>query len=51
LDGKNAVSARLTLERFNLAERFPEQGESDAIVRRRAREQFESLLNSAPRHS
>ena len=45
LDGQNAVSAKLTLERFNLADRFPEHGESDAIVRRRAREQFESLLN------
>jgi 3-hydroxyacyl-[acyl-carrier-protein] dehydratase len=48
LDGQSAVSARLTLERFNLADRFPEHGESDAIVRRRAREQFESLLDSTP---
>ena len=45
LDGQNAVSAKLVLERYNLADRFPQHAESDAIVRRRAREQFEALLN------
>tara|TARA_Y100001960_G_scaffold231685_1_gene243332 strand:- start:335 stop:859 length:525 start_codon:yes stop_codon:yes gene_type:complete len=45
LDGQNALSAKLTLERFNLADRFPEQAESDAIVRRRAREQFAALID------
>ena len=45
LNGQNAVSAKLVLERYNLADRFPQHAESDAIVRRRAREQFEALLN------
>jgi 3-hydroxyacyl-[acyl-carrier-protein] dehydratase len=44
LDGQIAVNAKLTLERFNLADRYPQHAESDAIVRRRAREQFAALL-------
>jgi 3-hydroxyacyl-[acyl-carrier-protein] dehydratase len=45
LNGQMAVNAKLILERFNLADRFPQHAESDAIVRRRARDQFAALLD------
>lgn len=45
LNGRNAVSGRLVLERFNLADRFPHYAKSDPIVRRRARRQFDALLS------
>jgi 3-hydroxyacyl-[acyl-carrier-protein] dehydratase len=37
VDGKPAVSARLVLERFNLAETRPEQASTDAYIRKKLR--------------
>uniref|UniRef100_A0A7C4LJW6 Beta-hydroxyacyl-ACP dehydratase n=1 Tax=Schlesneria paludicola TaxID=360056 RepID=A0A7C4LJW6_9PLAN len=38
IEGESAVSARLTLEAFNLAERHPELASSDEVRRQAARE-------------
>ena len=43
VDGKSCVSAKLTLERFNLAERNPEMATNDEIRVRHARELFADL--------
>lgn len=43
VDGKPCVSAKLTLERFNLAERNPELAASDQFRVRKARELFADL--------
>ncbi len=40
VDGRTTVSGRLVLERYNLAERDPSEGEADELVR----EQMRSLL-------
>ena len=37
VDGKTAVSARLVLERYNLADRYPTRAASDAFATRRLR--------------
>jgi 3-hydroxyacyl-[acyl-carrier-protein] dehydratase len=43
IDGQLTVSARLVLERFNLAERSSTQGETDVSLKRELREQFRLL--------
>ncbi len=43
VNGANAVSARLVLERFNLADRVPQRSETDAVVRRALRAEFKLL--------
>ena len=43
---KDAVKARLILERFNLAQRYPSRSATDAYLRRRMREMFEQLFQS-----
>ena len=48
VDGESAVSARLTLERFNLAERNPRFKESDDLQIRAARELFAQLWPGVP---
>ena len=40
LGGRIAVSGRLTLERFNLADRRPDLAPTDALVKRQMREQL-----------
>jgi len=48
VDGEAVVSARLTLERFNLAERNPRFKESDDLQIRAARELFAQLWPGVP---
>ncbi len=48
VDGKTAVSARLVLERYNLADRYPTRAATDAYSTRRCREQFDLLYWPAP---
>ncbi|MHB8969439.1 MAG: 3-hydroxyacyl-ACP dehydratase FabZ family protein [Pirellulaceae bacterium] len=48
VDGKTAVSAKLVLERYNLADRYPTRAASDAFATRRMREQFDLLYWPAP---
>ena len=43
IEGRVAVSARLILDRFNLADRFPERAASDEFTRRRFRRRFAIL--------
>lgn len=43
MNGEPTVSARLTLERFNLADRNPELAASDAYRIRKAKELFEQI--------
>jgi 3-hydroxyacyl-[acyl-carrier-protein] dehydratase len=43
VDGAVAVSARLVLERFNLANRYPERSTTDAYTRRELRKVFAIL--------
>jgi 3-hydroxyacyl-[acyl-carrier-protein] dehydratase len=43
--GRAAVSARLVLERFNLADRYPQQSAADLYAKRRLREEFELLYS------
>ena len=45
VDDTVAVSARLILERFNLADRYPERSAMDPHIRRRLREEFELLFS------
>jgi 3-hydroxyacyl-[acyl-carrier-protein] dehydratase len=47
LDGRTAVSARLTLERYNLAETRPMMADTDAYLRQRAKAQL-ALLYRPP---
>ncbi|HLJ10821.1 MAG TPA: 3-hydroxyacyl-ACP dehydratase FabZ family protein [Planctomycetaceae bacterium] len=46
VDGESAVSAKLTLERFNLADRNPKFKDSDELQIRAARELFAQLWAS-----
>jgi 3-hydroxyacyl-[acyl-carrier-protein] dehydratase len=43
VDGQTNVSARLTLERYNLAEQDPRKGETDEVVKQQMRELFALL--------
>jgi len=43
VNGASAVSARLVLERFNLADRVPHRRESDHLVRKALRRDFDLL--------
>ncbi|MHB0959235.1 MAG: 3-hydroxyacyl-ACP dehydratase FabZ family protein [Pirellulaceae bacterium] len=48
VDGKTAVSAKLVLERYNLADRYPTRAASDAFTKRQMREQFNLLYWPLP---
>jgi 3-hydroxyacyl-[acyl-carrier-protein] dehydratase len=48
VDGESAVTARLTLERFNLGDRNPRLKESDEVQIRAARELFAQLWPGQP---
>lgn len=43
VDGKTAVTARLVLERYNLADRYPSRAATDEFTRRALRERFDLL--------
>jgi 3-hydroxyacyl-[acyl-carrier-protein] dehydratase len=43
VNGKPAVNARLVLERYNLADRYPSRAATDDFTRRQLREQFDIL--------
>jgi 3-hydroxyacyl-[acyl-carrier-protein] dehydratase len=45
IDGQLTVSARLVLERYNLAERSPNHSETDVSLKRELREQFRLLYH------
>jgi 3-hydroxyacyl-[acyl-carrier-protein] dehydratase len=47
VDGSSAVSGRLILERFNLADRYPELATFDLYGRRELRKQIQELLPSS----
>lgn len=47
IDGASAVSAKLTLQRFNLAEKQPELAAADAYQIRKAREMFAQIWQPA----
>ncbi len=47
VDGSNAVSGRLILERFNLVDRYPEMGTFDAYGRRKLRAVCQELLQAS----
>ena len=47
VDGSVAVTGRLVLEKFSLADRYPQQGSLDPFARREARRQFERLYQPA----
>ncbi len=52
VNGAVAVSARLVLERFNLADRFPERSATDPYTRRELRELFALLYQpTTPRET
>ena len=46
VDDKVAVNARLIVERFNLADRFPSRGPTDPYLKNEAREQMARLLSA-----
>jgi 3-hydroxyacyl-[acyl-carrier-protein] dehydratase len=48
VDGESMVSAKLTLERFNLAERNPRLAEADEVQKQVARELFRQLWRETP---
>ncbi len=48
VDGKTAVSARLVLECYNLADRYPTRAATDAYSKQRCRKQFDLLYWPAP---
>ncbi len=48
VEGKTAVTARLVLERYNLADRYPTRAATDAFTRRELRERFGLLFNPSP---
>jgi 3-hydroxyacyl-[acyl-carrier-protein] dehydratase len=48
VEGRMAVSAKLVLERYNLAERYPTRAATDAYTVRRCREHFELLYWPTP---
>lgn len=43
VDGKTAVTARLVLERYNLADRYPSRAATDNYTRRELRERFDLM--------
>ena len=47
VDGSVAVTGRLILEKFSLADRYPQQGSLEPFARREARAQFERLYQPA----
>lgn len=49
VDGQPTVSARLTLERYNLEQEHPARAEADAVIVARLREQFAQLYK--PQHA
>lgn len=51
VDGKTAVTARLVLERYNLADRVPTRAASDAFTERQMRERFAMLYAPKPGES
>jgi 3-hydroxyacyl-[acyl-carrier-protein] dehydratase len=44
------ASGRLVVERFDLADRFPERSDTDAYLRRKKREQYQLLRSRSPHH-
>jgi 3-hydroxyacyl-[acyl-carrier-protein] dehydratase len=48
IDGNMAVSGRLVLERFNLADRYPSRANTDPYLRSELREVLHRLLPAAP---
>ncbi len=48
VNGKTAVTARLVLERYNLADRYPSRAATDAFTRRELRERFDLLYYPSP---
>jgi 3-hydroxyacyl-[acyl-carrier-protein] dehydratase len=48
VDDKVAVNARLIVERFNLADRFPNRAATDPYLRNESREQMARLLKAGP---
>ena len=48
VDDKVAVNARLVVERFNLADRFPSRAATDPYLKNESREQMARLLNAGP---
>jgi 3-hydroxyacyl-[acyl-carrier-protein] dehydratase len=46
VEGRMAVSGRLVLERFNLADRDPERKTLDPVLRRKFRQQYAQLCGS-----
>ncbi len=48
VEGKTAVTARLILERYNLADRYPSRAATDAFTRRELRARFALLHNPTP---
>lgn len=48
VDGLATVSARLTLERYNLGQENPARGEADAVIVQRLREMFAQLYKPQP---
>lgn len=48
VDGKTAVSARLVLESYNLADRYPTRAATDAYSKQRCRRQFDLLYWPTP---
>jgi 3-hydroxyacyl-[acyl-carrier-protein] dehydratase len=47
VDGKSAVSARLILERYNLADRIPSRAATDQLIRRKLRRRLGLICDPA----
>jgi 3-hydroxyacyl-[acyl-carrier-protein] dehydratase len=47
VDGIVAVSGRLILERYNIADRFPSKGGLDDFLRRKMKKEFAKLVDSS----
>jgi len=50
VDGKVVVSARLVMEAFQLADRFPRRADTDDYLLREVRKQFARVLSGTPEH-
>ncbi len=50
VDGKVVASARLVVEVFQLAERYPRRADSHDYMLRRVREQFARVMSGTPEH-
>lgn len=48
VDDKVAVNARLVVERFNLADRFPSRSSTDPYLKNETRQQLARLLQAGP---